>query len=180
LTTKYGAHNTYISTLKESHTDILDSFESEGKDQNDFLVKDAIEYSKLNLGVTYLLFNAATDSLVSFITLGTGAIKIPEKMRGDWKLRGRRLVDYPKDFPYQFPALKIGQLATQKDEQGKGAASLLLTFAVRKAIMELQPVVGCKYLIADAYPERVPWYEKNGFIIIRKGKKTFAVLFELP
>ena len=170
----YGAHNTYTTTLDKTHSELILGFKSTNQDQNEFLINDSFGYAKLNLGVTYLLFNSVNDRLVSFITLAMGTIKLPE----DWSIRGKLLREYPKDFPQQLPALRIGQLATQANEENKGAGAYLLSFAVRKAI-ELQAIVGCAYLVIDANPDKVTWYEKNGFKVLRRGEKTVCMYFEL-
>ena len=157
---RYSVGNTYVSKLEEKHKSILVQFTSSEEDQNNFLHNDALEYTKLNLGVTYLLFRQADDKLIAFTTLGTGAIRIPDKL--EWELHGKKLKDYPKMFPNQFPALKIGQIATITEEEGKGAGTLLLHFASKLAT-ELKSRVGCTYLVLDARSKRIDWYKKRGF-----------------
>lgn len=128
--------------------------------------------------MTYLLFNGG-DKLVSYITLGMGALRIPDK--GVFVFRGRRLADYPKDFPSQFPGLLIGKLATDKSEAGKGGASILLDFAVKVAL-EAREKIGCAYLLAHVYPESTGWYEKRGFrtyVENAAGRETVPMYFEL-
>ncbi len=75
---RYSVENTYVSKLEEKHKSILARFLSSEEDQNNFLHNDALEYAKLNLGVTYLLFRQADDKLIAFTTLGMGAIKLPD------------------------------------------------------------------------------------------------------
>jgi len=174
----YGPLNTYISKLDYKHESNLSSFNCTNSDQNDFLSSDALEYARLSLGVTYLLFDGASEKLLAFITLGTGAIKLPDK-KEEWVLRGKKLKEYPKEFPRQFPALRIGQLATDCNEENKGAGTYLIHFAIRIGI-NLQANAGCAYLVANPYPERVPWYEKRGFKILQEGKNTTQMYFELP
>ncbi len=62
-------------------------------------------FQRLHLGVTYLLISKSDRKLISYLTLATGSLKIPDEK--EFILRGRRLGDYPKDFPRQFPALLI-------------------------------------------------------------------------
>jgi len=182
LPDRYDSVNTYFLVLEERHKDAIRGFESKSGEQNDFLKDDSLEYAKLNLGVTYLLFSKENGKLIAFLTIGMGALKIPKK--DTWRFHGRKLKEYPKEpegFPTSFPALKIGQLATHKDEEGKGAGTLLIAFAIQKAL-EAQKHIGCAYLIADAKIDKVPWYEKRGFkTYIEKlgGKETVPMYMEL-
>ncbi|SRR3989339_234490 len=94
------------------------------------------------------------------MTLATGALKVPDKL--EFEFRGKKLREYPKDFPNQFPALLVGKLATDKNEEGNGGAGLLLDYAVKLAL-EIRGKVGCIYLVADSYKESMNWYKKKGF-----------------
>lgn len=175
---KYGENNTYVSILSDKHKQPLASFKSRNSDLNAFLSADAWEYQKLNLGVTYLLFDGEGKA-VSYITLGMGALKIPEGQ--EFEFKGRKLKDYPKVFPTQFPALLIGKLATDENEAGKGAASLLLDYAVKTALEE-RARIGCAYIVAHVYPESMDWYAKKGFktyIVKTEGRETIPMYFEL-
>ncbi len=156
----------FISILKDEHQPIFASFHSRDDDLNDFLKKDALEYQKLHLGVTYLLLSRKTKLILSYITLSMGSLKVPDQT--DFVLRGRRLADYPKDFPMQFPALLVGRLATDQEEEGRGGAHFLVDFALNMAL-EARQKMGCGFLLAHAVADEhvVGWYKRAGF-------KTFA------
>lgn len=175
----YSVGNTYISKLEEKHKPILAQFTSSEDDQNNFIHNDALEYAKLNLGVTYLLFRQADDKLIAFTTLGMGAIKLPDKF--EWELHGKKLKFYPKQFPNQFPALKIGQIATAKEEEGKGAGTLMLQFASKMA-SDYKSQIGCAYLVLDARSNKLSWYKKRGFrtwITDIDGMETIPMYLEI-
>ena len=111
-----------------------------------------------------------------------GALKLPEK-KEDFIFVGKRLGEYPKDFPMQMPALLIGKLATDKSEEGKGAASLLLGYAISIAL-EQRHAVGCAFLVAHVYamPKIVSWYEKKYFKRVFQnieGRETVPLFLEL-
>ena len=77
----------------------------------------------------------------------------------------------------------IGKLATEKDEEGKNAATILLKHAIRLAL-DQRAAIGCAFLIAHAYarPEVVAWYERKFFKRIVKdtaGRETVPMYFEL-
>ncbi len=91
-----------------------------------------------------------------------GSLKIQDL--AEFQLRGKRLVLYPKEFPKQFPALLIGKLATDRNEEGKGGASHLVHFAVNLAI-KLRSEAGCGFLTAHAYSDSrvIERYRNMGF-----------------
>ena len=128
---KYKPEDVYITILKEQSQ--IYEFNSSNEDLNEFLKKDAFGYQKLRLGVTYLMCNKTTDKVISYLTLAMGSLKIPYKE--EFKFRGKRLIDYTKNFSNQFPALLIGKFATEQKEEGKGCAGLLLDYAVKTAIV---------------------------------------------
>jgi len=103
--------------------------------------------------------------------------------REDFHAGGRRLSEYPKNFPNQFPALLIGRLATDKSEEGRGAAGLLVEYALKLALEE-RGKIGCVCLAAHAYNEEkvIEWYLKKRFRLCpdtRKGLDTVPMYFEL-
>ncbi|HLD59991.1 MAG TPA: hypothetical protein VI912_03290 [Candidatus Bilamarchaeaceae archaeon] len=137
-----------------------------------------MEYQKLNLGMTYLLFNKNNEP-ISYVTLGMGALKIPNKEQ--FEFRGKKLKEYPKEFPNNFPALLIGKLATNKSQENKGGAGILLDFSVKLAL-KVRKEMGCAYLIAHVYLESISWYEKKGFrtfISDTKKRDTIPMYLEL-
>lgn len=96
---------------------------------------------------------------------------------------GKKLHDYPKDFPSQFPALLIGKLATDESAEGRGCASILLKYAASIALQEREKV-GRAFLVAHAKgkDEVINWYKKRGFktyIQDIAGRETVPMYFEL-
>ena len=178
----YGQENTYVSILKEDHRHLIPNFKSDNNELNDFLLKDALGYQSLHFGITYLLFSKSDNKLLAFITLSMGTIRLSDE-RLDFIAGGRRLEEYPKNFPNQFPALLIGRLATDTSEQNKGAASLLLDFAVKMALDEREKI-GCVCLAAHAYNDKkvIDWYLKKRFKLclgVKKELDTVPMYFEL-
>jgi len=146
---------------------------------NNFLKTDAFEYQNLHLGTSYLLLNQDKTKMVSYVTLAMGALKIPDKE--NFELRGKKLKEYPKDFPNQFPALLIGQLANDKNEEGRGAAGILVDYAIKLAL-KYREEVGCAYIVAHVYIDKTEWYKKKGFrtyINDPKGRETVPMYLEL-
>jgi len=69
----------YLTVLFEGHRTKLTDFKSKNNELNEFLVRDALEYQKLHLGITYLLIGKTNERILSYITLSMGALKLPEK-----------------------------------------------------------------------------------------------------
>ncbi len=182
LPAKYAPDEVYISILKEEHTPLIANFSCDDKELNEYLKKDALAYQNLHLGVTYVLFTKLANKPVSYMTLAMGSLKIPDKH--EFILRGKKLREYTKIFPQQFPALLIGKLATDKNEEGKGAASILLDYAAKIA-MNARQQFGCSHLIAHARATEkiVDWYKKRGLVTYVEdliGRDTIPMYFELP
>ena len=169
----YNGSNSHIEVLNSKHSSVVVLFESSKPELNEFLRKDAFGYQNLNLGITYLLLDDK-NKLLAYVTLGMGSLRIPDMHEFDF--HGKKLKEYPKDFPNQFPALLIGKLATNKDDENKGGGGLLLDYALKIAMEEKQKI-GCAYVLAHVYPESLDWYKKNGFQTYVKGiasKETIA------
>ena len=70
---------------------------------------------------------------------------------------------------YPMPVLRVGQLATDIQFQGKGVGPLLLRFAAEQAIVASK-LVGCFAIELEADNERARnWYLKRGFIELKPG-----------
>jgi len=180
--TRYSPAEAFVSILSDEHLPLLSLFESGNGELNHFLQKDALGYQQLHVGTTYLLFRKSDGKLLAYITLSMGALKLPEKKEG-FTLGGKRLDEYPKDFPNQLPALLMGKLATDRTEEGRGAASILLKHAMAIAL-EHRQAMGCAFLVAHAYakPEVLGWYEGKRFkrvIQNTAGRETVPLYFEL-
>ena len=61
-----------------------------------------------------------------------------------------------------FPSLMIGRLAVDKHLHNQDYGSKLCDFAVANAL-ELRDRIGCQFVIVNAKPDSIPFYEKNAF-----------------
>ncbi|HEX6041198.1 GNAT family N-acetyltransferase [Longimicrobium sp.] len=69
----------------------------------------------------------------------------------------------PRSIPYKVvSALLLAQLGVDRRFQGCGLGSELVA-DFNQFARELSASVGCRYVILDAQPDLVPWYEKQGF-----------------
>ena len=75
----------------------------------------------------------------------------------------------------------IGRLAVDKEHQGRGFGTEVCDFAVANA-MDLRDRLGCQFVIVNAKPDSIRFYEKIGFQLAPnqlKQREPF-MYFKLP
>lgn len=148
-----------FSCLSGSNTD---------RDLEDFIQNDAWRHDHDRIAFTYALIKhkAAADPL-GFVTLQNDAIEVP----ADEHLPGLEKYNYRV-----FPAVKIGRLGVQVDNQRKRYGSLMV-YLVKRLIYE-QTLFGCRFITVDAWRDRHnkidvrPFYKFNGFEELKFRHKT--------
>ena len=122
-------------------------------EQNEFLNQRARKHAELNYSKTWVAIEDRFPRILGYVTLSMGNV-VFDNLTEELRIRLPR---------YPMPVLHVGQLATDSSLQGRGIGSLLLRFAVEKAI-EAAATVGCFAieLIADN-PKAYDWYLKRGF-----------------
>ncbi len=137
---------------------------------NDYIWYQAKDQQLEGAAVTYLA--GYDDKLVGFISLSMTSLQIQYVSR--WHLPRRT---YP-----QFPALLIGRLATDYEYQHQGVGEALCEFAIAKAV-EYRDALGCQFVILNAKPNSIQFYQKLGFEICPaqpKSRKNPFMYFKLP
>ena len=69
-----------------------------------------------------------------------------------------------------YPALKIGRLAVDKRYEKKGIGTYLLHSVIGKALL-LSLDLGCRYITVNAKRNAIPFYERNGFLMLKRQEK---------
>ncbi len=155
---KLSEFDLIIERLKPQHDPLLKAFRCDKEDETDFIRNDALLQQTIKLNETYLLFERGKEKVISYITFSVGSFVLsPER-----EVYGVRIRDKPCEFPNRVPCMLIGRLATDKGEEGRGGASYLLAFAVREAVRKSE-LVPFPFLAVHAYPDKVAFYERNGF-----------------
>lgn len=80
----------------------------------------------------------------------------------------------------QYPAMKIGRFAVNKDLNKKGIGSSLLD--IIKYSLVNNPQSGCRFITVDAYNTAIDFYLKNGFIMMNEfqsNRNTQPMFFDL-
>jgi ribosomal protein S18 acetylase RimI-like enzyme len=122
-----------------------------------YLQRNAAVHHNANLAKTYGSFTSSHPSrLVGYITLVCGQIELQ-----------RELADLGQEVEYgydHYPAIKIARLAVDRRYKGRGIGQTLVKLALAIVRNEVCPHVGCRFVVVDAKPESVSFYEeKVGF-----------------
>lgn len=127
-----------------------------------FLIENACTFSKLDLAVTYVLFDTKEEVVLSYFTLSASTIEVTNSEKKK----------ISPDIPFSnIPALLIGKLAANNNKNYKklGTITIQIIFAL---IEELKEEIGFRVLSVDAdldaSPTIMEFYKKFGFIYNRK------------
>jgi hypothetical protein len=100
----------------------INSFESEDKDLNDFLLNDAKNYLKSLLAVTYIL--QIGDETIAYFSLSNDNLIKNDGEKSVWNRLNRAIPNDKRRRSY--PAVKIGRLAVAKKYAGMGRCPAVL------------------------------------------------------
>jgi GNAT superfamily N-acetyltransferase len=137
--------------------DSVEGFDCGDEPLNNYLKRHAwTNQRKASIGTTYVaLDDSAPRAVLGYFTLATSSIprdRLPSKY-----VRGLP--------PYDLPLILLARLAVDRRFAGKGLGHALISEAF-KITLRVANEVGCRYIITDAYPNRIEWYAKYGFISI--------------
>jgi GNAT superfamily N-acetyltransferase len=142
-----------IRRLEES--DEVTNFDCGDEPLNNYLQRHAwTNQQKISIGVTHVAVDeAAPQTVLGYFTLATSSVprdKLPRKF-----VRGLP--------PYDLPLILLARLAVDKRFIGKGLGQALLAEAL-KITLHVAGEVGCRCIVTDAYPGKVGWYARYGFV----------------
>jgi GNAT superfamily N-acetyltransferase len=166
--------NLKLARLDEST--VIQPFECEDQDLNDFLMNDAKNYLKSLLAVTYLY--QTEREIVAYFSLSNDNLSRNDEEKALWNKINRIIPNDKRRRTY--PAIKIGRLAVSKKYAGMGLGSLIL-LTVREMYIKEQRS-GCRFITVDAYRNALSFYEKNDFKFLTNQDQddiTRAMYFDL-
>lgn len=118
---------------------------------NEFLQRQAGQLERRRFGKTYVALADDGTTVVGFVTLSVGqvaTVALPPHLK---------LPRYPA------PVLRIGRLAVDLGQQGKGTGQHLMSFALQLAL-EFSEQVGLYAVLVDAKHDKArAFYEALGF-----------------
>jgi len=155
-----------IEKLSDEH-DLSDFSCGTSKDDIElalFLTEDALKQQKEKANVTHVTVLKDTKKVVAYVTTLNDKLRVSNKEKKEMSI--------PLEYS-DFPAIKIGRLAVDKNYTNKKLGTILLFF-VRGLAIENAEKVGCRFLIVDSYQRSVEFYVKQGFTrnLIQDQRRT--------
>ncbi len=167
-----------ITVVRLQEDTKLSSFNCGNEDLNNFLFNDAKAYLKRLLSVTYLLKKG--DDTVAFFSLSNDRISVPDSDRSTWR-KVKSLFPHSKHRS-DYPSVKIGRLAVDLKYQHCSVGTVMLNFIENMFVTNNR--TGCAFVTVDALPSALPFYLKNGFVLLNKSlnetrKQTLTLFYDL-
>lgn len=155
----------YVRKLEDS--DPTENFDCGDAALNDYFRRYAQKNQGLLFGVTYVCI-CPPSHVIGFYTIANTTI--PRNGIPDDLLRG-----LPK---YQdIPAILLGRLAVDQRAQGNRIGELLLSHCF-DVCLHMIKICGARYILVEAYPAMVSFYEKFGFRQLQgSGKPETTKMF---
>ena len=144
-----------------------DTTDEDDQELTNFLKENALKEQLEQANVSHVAIEKDTKKVIGYVTTLTDKLRVSTKEKGDMHLTSKY---------YDFPSIKVGRLAVDKNHENKKVGTILLQF-VRGLALESSENVGCRFLIVDSYPKSVDFYLKNDFIknLIQDQRKTKIV-----
>ena len=148
-----------ITVRRIEASDRTEDFDCGNVQLNEYLRRYARQQQRRMLGVTCIAVSShpSPDTVIGYFTLANTSIPrdhIPEKL-----LKG-----IPQ---YQgLPAFLLGRLAVDRRMQRKRVGELLLSRCL-ECCLTISKGSGARYLIAEAVPSAIAWYQRFGFQAIQ-------------
>lgn len=158
-----------VALRKLDLDDDLRGFSCGAVDLDDWLREDAARLQSVGTVAVYLARTAG--ELVGYVSLLADSIRVNSSEL-------KRLELEHNDHP-SVAAVKIAHLAVRTGLQGKGIGTAMLRFAFDQAVL-ISAHVGCRLLTLDAYPGKVSWYERKGFVRNKRVAKEAASAWACP
>lgn len=126
-------------------------FKAHSENLNKFLKEKALSEQEEGLSTTYILLYE--EQIIGFISTCSDSITLGKEEKAE------------ENFPYQvLPAIKIAKLAIDKRFQNMGLGEFLIRSIIGFSIT-IRDFTGVKFITVDCYEHRVPYYNKQGFIV---------------
>ena len=167
-----------IRRLDSSHR--VGDFDCHDDDLNDFIRREAIEYEKTLLSITYLVINKTTGELAAYFSLANDKISITDfESKTEFnRFRKQKFVNEKRLRSY--PAIKIGRLAISYKYQNQSLGRILIDFIKQYSLRNRY--AGCRFITVDAYINALPFYIKNDYQFLNnddEDKNTRVMYFDL-
>lgn len=120
-----------------------------------FLRGEAKRLHKENLAKTFVMVEPGQAVVRAYVTVLCTHVAVQQFTEPLAVDGGFRYKDYP--------AIKLARLAVDARWQGQGVGGVLVDFVMGLAVDHVMPNAGCRFLVLDAKPNSVSFYESKGF-----------------
>ncbi len=167
-----------VKTLEASETDQVSKFRLPDAVDSPlvrFIRRDALKSSKANLTQTYVAKRNDDPKVMAYISVMCAEVAFEQTYSITDKVGADR-------YEYQ-PAIRVARLAVDEGAQNIGLGRALVRFVIGIAQQSIQPLVGCRFVILDAKPASVTFYERLGFRLLdtkaNRAKDTPLMFLDL-
>ncbi len=136
-----------------------------------FLRKEAKKLHHEDLAKTFVLVRTGESRVWAYVTTLCTHVAV-QQFDDPAPVDGFKYKDYP--------AIKLARLAVDADLQGQGVGGQLVDFVIGLAVSHVMPHTGCRFLVVDAKPTSVSFYERKGFSKmgqIADGEQALTTMF---
>jgi GNAT superfamily N-acetyltransferase len=153
-------------------------FDCGDSDLNEFFQKDALNYLRQLLAVTYVFENK--QQTVAFFSLLNDRISGEDSEKSVFR-KLRKEIPHKKHFR-SYPAVKVGRFGVEQKYHNQRVGTEVMDFV--KAFFTLKNKTGCRFITIDAYnyPRTINFYIKNGFSFLTSQDEkddTRSMYFDL-
>ena len=138
-------------------------FDCGDSDLNSFLLEDAMHFLEKRIANTFILEDEG--KIVAYFCLLNDKVSRLEITNSRW----REIKDTFPDGKHfrSYPSIKIGRFAVSSNYQGHDIGSVLMEL-LKDQLIEEQSSSAFRFITVDAYISAIPFYEKNGFKLLKE------------
>ena len=146
----------------------IKSFDCGDADLNEFFNRDALNYFRQLLAVTYVFENQ--EQTVAFFSVLNDRISGADSEKSIFR-KIREDIPHKKHFR-SYPAVKVGRFGVDEKFHKQSVGTEVMDFI--KAFFTLRNKTGCRFITVDAYnyPRTINFYKKNGFDFLTSQDET--------
>lgn len=136
-----------------------------------FLRKESKKLHQEDLAKTFVLVRKDETRVWAYVTTLCTHVAV-QQFDEPAPIDGFRYKDYP--------AVKLARLAVDAELQGQGVGGQLVDFVIGLILSHVVPHTGCRFLVVDAKPNSVAFYERKGFGRmgqVADGEQAFTTMF---
>ena len=153
-------------------------FDCGDSDLNEFFQKDALNYLRQLLAVTYVFEDK--QQTVAFFSVLNDRISGEDSDKNVFR-KIRSKIPHKKHFR-SYPSVKVGRFGVDQNYHNQRIGTEVMDFI--KAYFSIKNKTGCRFITVDAYnyPRTVNFYKKNGFDFLTsqdEKEDTRSMYFDL-